>query len=290
MNGARIPDPLDAYLEMSTDPLAKAKNMAQLPVCASIFKSNLGLAMLSFDQFREQFTKNVVNHPLWVDHPYFRLLKTNSTTPILKEWMIQGGKIEQTFPTLLRTALDNDAIPASLKVSIRENLADEIGHGEDARSHFTLYKEALQALDLSFSDYENTQLYGATEVLLRGLLDGVASQDPIEAVARLTTEELLPPVEFPAIVRALVQTGHEGNQGKWAPYFAVHIEGDRKHADAQIENLFRLIDNDDSRLRRALDVQQRHLAENVAFYDWLLKCNTQQADQSGESHNTQRAG
>jgi pyrroloquinoline quinone (PQQ) biosynthesis protein C len=236
--------------------------------------------MLTFGQFRAQFTSNVVDHFLWTDHPYFVLLQTHPTKSVLKEWLIQGGKIEQSFPQLLREALDNKAIPENLKHSIRDNLADETGHGIEAQSHFALYKDALRALEISFSDYESAEVQLATQVLLRGLFDGVSSQDPIEAIARLTTEELLPPVEFPPIVRALMQTGHDPNQDQWEPYFTVHIEGDREHADDQIDNLFRLIDNDKMRLQRAINVQQKHLIEHVAFYDWLMSRAAQEAVQS----------
>jgi hypothetical protein len=225
--------------------------------------------MLSLVRFREQYTSNIVDHFLWAEHKYFVQLAKTPNIFLVKEWLVQGGKIEQSFPRLLQMTLDNPAIPAGMKPSIRENLDDELGHGIETDSHFFLYRSALDALGISFREYEAAEIYPATQTLLHGLFEGVASHDPIVALSRLTTEELLPPSEFPRIVDALVASGYEGTRDLWEPYFTAHIEGDRTHADDQIENLFSLMDGDESLLRRALAVQDEHLFENLAFYDWL---------------------
>ncbi len=226
---------------------------------------------MNFADFRDQYECRVSAAPLWTRHPFFVGLKERSATGVLGTWMIQGGKVEELFPRLLQTALDNDVIPEELKRAIRENLDDELGNGMDAQAHFALYRNALAALGIAFGEYARTEPAAATRALLRGLFGGAASSDPVEALSRLATEELLPPAEFPHLVRALAECGGGPTRPRWEPYFIVHIDGDREHASELIESLYRVIGSDRERMKTAFDVQAEHLRENERFYDWLCE-------------------
>jgi hypothetical protein len=220
------------------------------------------------EEFMAEFTNRAMRSILW-RHPYFELVGSRPTLPMLQNWAIQAGMIDEIFAEILTAMLGNPAIRSGAHPALLQNLADEQGHGNPVQEHFTLFKAVLEMLDISEDMYRRAVPLPGTAVILNGLRNSVSGPDPLRSLAVMASEELICPYEFPILVTAMEKVGSSANKD-WRPYFSVHCELDPGHSTDLLRHLHSEIEEKEGRVERAFACQNEDLYWNLAFYDSLM--------------------
>lgn len=218
------------------------------------------------DHFAQEFSRRGLSHRLW-RHPFFGLIQETGAYPTLKAWAIQAGRIDQVFAEILSNMLQNPSIPSQDHSPLRENLDDELGHGDSRREHFTLFKAVLRAMGITDEEYKATPMNEATRRIIDTLrAASLDSSNPLKILALMATEELICPQEFHLLLAELKKHIHPNS----LTYFDVHIEADVRHA----EDLIGLCYDMAMRTRQDLDLvfrwQEEDLDNNFQFYEDLM--------------------
>lgn len=212
-------------------------------------------------QFTEEFIERMYRHALW-QHPFFELVRTEPSLDILRQWAIQAGRIDEVFAEILTNMLNNPSMPPYAHPSLAENRNDELGNGNAAEEHFTLFRNVLSAIGVSEQQYRDTSMTQGTARIVTGLLDASRAHNPIPILGMMASEELICPREFPIFVAAL---------RRYVPrdalrYFDVHIEADVHHSEDLIRLCYQAAQGN---LDEIFRWQAVDLDNNVRFYDSL---------------------
>lgn len=219
-----------------------------------------------FEDFATTFRASMDVCGLW-EHPYFALIRSNPTIERLRQWAMQAGRIDQVFAEILSNMLRNPAIPHSMHPPIRENLDDELGHGDPEQEHFQLFRNVLGAIGVSEEDYEATPMTPGTERIIHTLRSTSTLSDPMPILALMASEELICPREFPIFLEALRRHASP----EQLRYFDVHIEADVGHSEDLLRLCFATANGDQAALWQSLLWQAADLQNNLRFYDDLLE-------------------
>lgn len=225
-------------------------------------------AFLDFNDFAATFRARMNVPALW-EHPYFALIRAEPTIERLRQWAIQAGRIDQVFAEILSNMLHNPVIPSSMHPPIRENLDDELGHGDPEQEHFQLFRHVLHAIGVTEEEYGATPMTRGTEQIIQTLRSASVQADPIPILSLMASEELICPREFPIFLEALRNYASPAE----LRYFDVHIEADVGHSEDLMRLCYEAANNSQSILAHSLLWQAIDLQNNVVFYDCLMSSN-----------------
>lgn len=229
-----------------------------------ILKRDL-FCIMNFSTFTAQFKRNMQRHLLW-QHPFFQIIQTRCSLPILQEWAIQAGHIDEVFAEVLRNMVSNPIVPMMMLHSIMENLDDELGNGNPAKEHFTLFKNVLRVLGVSESRYRKTPLNYGTKSIIRSLLVASQGRELVKILSLMASEELICPVEFPILLEKMREIKSEGDY----EYFDVHITADVGHSEDLMRLCYEAVVQQ-GRFDMGFFWQDVDLENNVLFYDSLME-------------------
>ena len=217
-------------------------------------------------EFLEEFVRRMQVHPLW-EHRFFQLVRTNPGLPILQQWAIQAGRIDQAFAEILTNMLANQAINPSMHTAIRENLDDELGNGDPQQVHFTLFQDVLQAASVSVDEYQATPMTAGTRKIIYSLVNASRGTNPLQILGMMASEELICPNEFPLFLEAM---SHYGTAHQLR-YFDEHIQADARHSYDLIRLCYQAAGGSQEQIRELFQWQAVDLDHNVIFYNDLTE-------------------
>lgn len=221
--------------------------------------------MLTKERFTDEFCRRMQEHPLW-KHPYFKLVENNPSKLILQQWAIQAGRIDQVFSEILENMINNPVIPTYMHEPIKNNLSDELGNGDSAKEHFTLFRNVLGVLSITEQEYNETLMTQATARIISSLKEASIGNDALQILALMASEELICPNEFPLFLEAIAQLGPRENLS----YFDAHITSDVSHSQDLIYMCYSAAQSEND-LEQIFFWQSLDLENNVLFYDALLE-------------------
>lgn len=223
--------------------------------------------MIATEQiFKQEFERRMKEHRLW-SHPFFTVVRDDSSLYLLQQWAIQAGKIDEVFAEILTSMLDNPNIPRTMHPPIQRNLADELGHGHPEQEHFALFRNVLQVVDVSEAQYHKTPATLGTASIINSLRQASRSANPLRILGMMASEELICPREFPLFLETMLAYGNETD----LRYFYEHIEADVGHSSDLIQLGYLAANGNRQRLEQLLHRQNVDLENNVLFYDDLMR-------------------
>lgn len=220
---------------------------------------------LSEREFVNRFRERGLTHRLW-RHPFLtRIARGDYTFEDLRVWAIQAGRIDQAFAEILERMLGNSGIHSAHRAPLYENWQDELGHGDPAREHFTLFRDVLSLCNVSEEEYNATLVTEGTRQILSLLLTAASDTgNPLRSVTLMANEELLCPNEFPIFVEAF---GRLASDRQCLRYFDEHIEADVGHADDLMRIVYRMAVRMNVTFETIDGYQDEDLEANWAFYE-----------------------
>lgn len=221
--------------------------------------------MLTQEQFTYEFCRRMHEHRLW-KHPYFKLVENNPSKLKLQQWAIQAGRIDQVFSEILENMINNPVIPTYMHEPIQNNLNDELGNGDPAKEHFTLFRNVLGVLNITEQEYNETLMNQATAKIISSLKEASTGDDILQILALMASEELICPKEFPLFLEAIAQLGTREDLS----YFDAHITADVSHSEDLIHMCYSAAQSKND-LEQIFLWQSLDLENNVLFYDALLE-------------------
>ncbi|CAF0866554.1 unnamed protein product [Didymodactylos carnosus] len=178
---------------------------------------------------------NIIQNHAAVKHPYYNeFMATTADKNDLKYWLAQESTLDQKFDDIL--ALMQVGSSGIVKLEIAKNYWDEMGNGEQGKTHTYLFELLMNELNIT-TDYIQNNL------LLTSLITGNISSCYVlnkslfyQSIGYFGVTEYLAPIRFKKVVKAL-ERNEISEAGK--QYHKLHIWIDKIHGAAWFNNVVR---------------------------------------------------
>lgn len=184
--------------------------------------------------FRSAFSAGAM--ALVDSHPFFGFLSSEKMDAATTARFLQSfDHLVACFPPVVAAAAEAAQAPA-IEAILRENLADELGHGDPTETHHAIYRRFLRTNDIPTLDGAPPLAAARWRQALIELMDNAESD--AEVLGLLAAEEFL---AIPCISRMYATCRHHYPGGDHG-YFTTHLHLEEEHMAELVEAIEQLDD------------------------------------------------
>lgn len=189
---------------------------------------------MSATDFRSAFSNGAMT--LVETHPFFDFLRSEKMDSATTGRFLQSfDHLVACFPPVVAAAAEAARSPG-IEAILRENLADELGHGDPTETHHAIYRRFLETNDIPILDGEPVPAAARWRQSLIELMDGAESD--AEVLGLLAAEEFL---AIPCISRLYTACRRHYPGGDHG-YFTTHLHLEEEHMAELVEAIEQLDD------------------------------------------------
>ncbi len=192
----------------------------------------------------------IAQHPFIKDGRAQRLSKAQCL-----RWVMCAGRESRTFPEVLRNMM---TLVEDQKVMdiLRENLQDELGHGNPEQAHFRHYVHLIQKLGLTEADFENYPERAGIRLAVDLGRSISLHSDPAVSLGYMLVNEGIVPITYGAVDVAIQKHFPELTTN----FFNMHVLVDEEHVRQLFVAVGEMQDTDASAILFGLALGERGVA------------------------------
>ncbi|GBQ21003.1 hypothetical protein AA12717_0740 [Gluconacetobacter sacchari DSM 12717] len=205
------------------------------------------------------------------NHTVFDFMKSDATRPQIIKYFTTDYALNMRFYDLIVLSLVG--IDEDVRMEVAHNFWDEMGQGNQARTHVRLYRDLLEYLGIEDTPDQFVDALGWEGLSGYNLLLYFAfnRREYFRSIGALAITELSDPEQYAKLLAGCRRVGIGTDRPSVLDYYSEHVEVDALHGDGWIDNVIvPVLKRYPGEARAVLEGAIMRLNSSKAYWDWQL--------------------